>query len=91
MSSSHFSSEIVEVRNASALENHLSRERLAFRGWGDFHARSRFADSTIPEEKWVLLVVSEAATTKTFQEKPLEQGYHLHVSLMISAVIHYVP
>ena len=23
-----------------------------FLGWGDFHARSRFARSTIPEEKW---------------------------------------
>ena len=29
-------------------------KRLA---WGDFHARSRFARSTIPEEKWGLLVV----------------------------------
>ena len=25
--------------------------------WGDFHARSRFVRSTIPEEKWGLLVV----------------------------------
>ena len=31
--------------------------RLAFRAWGDFHASSRFARSTIPEEKWGLLVV----------------------------------
>ena len=23
-----------------------------FFAWGDFHARSRFAHSTIPEEKW---------------------------------------
>jgi len=23
-----------------------------FPAWGDFHARSRFARSTIPEEKW---------------------------------------
>ena len=23
-----------------------------FLAWGDFHARSRFAHSTIPEEKW---------------------------------------
>ena len=30
---------------------------LAFAAWGDFHARSRFACSTIPEEKWGLLVV----------------------------------
>ena len=28
-----------------------------FLAWGDFHARSRFARSTIPEEKWGLLVV----------------------------------
>ena len=25
--------------------------------WGDFHARLRFTRSTIPEEKWGLLVV----------------------------------
>ena len=25
---------------------------LPFLAWGDFHACSRFADSTIPEEKW---------------------------------------
>ena len=30
----------------------LSPPRLAFLAWGDFHARSRFARSTIPEEKW---------------------------------------
>ena len=33
------------------------REESAFLAWGDFHVRSRFARSTIPEEKWVLLVV----------------------------------
>ena len=38
------------MRNASARENHPTREK-ATRG-GDFHARSRFARSTIPEEKW---------------------------------------
>ena len=31
--------------------------RLAFLAWGDFHARSRFARPTIPQEKWGLLVV----------------------------------
>ena len=31
--------------------------RLAFLEWGDFHARSRFARSAIPEEKWGLLIV----------------------------------
>ena len=35
-------------------KNHfsLSPPRVAFLAWGDFHARSRFARSTIPEEKW---------------------------------------
>ena len=28
------------------------RERFASLAWGDFHARWRFARSTIPEEKW---------------------------------------
>ena len=35
----------------------LSLPRLAFLAWGNFHMRSRFARSTIPEEKWGLLVV----------------------------------
>ena len=30
--------------------------RLAFLAWSDFHARSHFARSTNPEEKWGLLV-----------------------------------
>ena len=31
----------------------LSLRRVpAFLAWGDFHARSRFARSTIPEGKW---------------------------------------
>ena len=51
----------------SALENHPTREKATrggrekndsprrvspFLAWGDFHALSRFARSTIPEEKW---------------------------------------
>ena len=28
------------------------RLRLAFLAWGDFHARSRFVRSTVPEENW---------------------------------------
>ena len=48
-------------RNASAHENHPTREKARrvspFLAWGDFHARSRFARSTIREEKWGLLVV----------------------------------
>ena len=44
-------------RNSSARENHLTREKATrhvspFLAWGDFHARSGFARSTIPEEKW---------------------------------------
>ena len=31
--------------------------KIAFLTWVNFHARSRFARSTIPEEKWGLLVV----------------------------------
>ena len=41
----------------------LSPSPLAFLALGDFHARSRFARSTIPKEKWGLLVVYGAATT----------------------------
>ena len=42
-----------ERQNAVGRENFsLSPPRLAFLAWGDFHARS-----TIPEEKWELLVV----------------------------------
>ena len=32
---------------------------LPLLAWRDFHARSRFARSAIPEEKWGLLVVLE--------------------------------
>ena len=35
----------------------LSPPRVAFSRVGDFHARSRFARSTILEENWGLLVV----------------------------------
>ena len=35
----------------------MTTVRLVFLAWGDFHARSRFARSTILEEKWGLLVV----------------------------------
>ena len=35
----------------------LSPPNLAFLVWGDLHACSRFARSTIPEEKWGLLIV----------------------------------
>ena len=53
---------IFPQRNASARDNHPTREKATrdgerFLAWGDFHARSGFARSTIPEEKWGLLVV----------------------------------
>ena len=33
--------------------SHVIRPRVSpFLAWGDFHARLRFARSTIPEEKW---------------------------------------
>jgi len=39
---------------------------LPFLAWGDFHARSRFARSTIPEEKGGLLVVYPRVTDISF-------------------------
>ena len=52
----HFSSGIVEgARRERAWKSPHARKgntRLALLAWGDFHARSRFARSTIPEEKW---------------------------------------
>ena len=54
MSSPHGASEtLARVKIPGA----AGRERLAFLAWGDVHARSRFARSTIPEEKWGLLLV----------------------------------
>ena len=43
------------MRNVSARENQPTREKAL--AWGDFHARSRFARSTIPEEESGLIVV----------------------------------
>ena len=45
------------MSRAVVSENHPTREKATrgvspFLAWGDFHARSRFARSTIPEEKW---------------------------------------
>ena len=47
----HFSSGIVE----NLITSHEKRRHVGvspFLASGDFHARSRFARSTIPEEKW---------------------------------------
>ena len=48
------------LQNQSAVRGQklgLCPPRLEFFAWGDFHARSRFASSTIPDEKWGPLVV----------------------------------
>ena len=51
-----------------------------FLAWGDFHARSRFARSTIPEEKWGLLVVYRSnrlfihVTLKSLQKQSFESA-----------------
>ena len=55
-------------RNASARENHPTRERRY--AWGDFDARSRFVRSTIPEEKW--------GTTRSL---PLSRSWYCTVDL----------
>ena len=51
---SHFSSGIVERGKSERAFSRDLFHSLALRllAWGDFHARSRFARSTIPEEKW---------------------------------------
>ena len=46
-----------EDQTTSSLHFFLKDLCLAFFAWGDFHARSRFARSTISEEIWGLLVV----------------------------------
>ena len=56
----HLSSGIVEGAKRERAWNHPTRERWdavgcrvsPFLAWGDFHARSRFAPSTIHEDKW---------------------------------------
>ena len=60
----HFPSGLVERtkrqcawKSPHARNFYLSPPRLAFLVWSDFHMRLRFARSTIPEEKWGLLVV----------------------------------
>ena len=58
---SHFSSGIVERTKRERVKitprekgdtRRGERNMSPFLAWGDFHARSRFARSTIPEEKW---------------------------------------
>ena len=48
----HFSSGIIEraKRKCAWKSPHARKNVSPFLAWGDFHARSRFARSTIPEE-----------------------------------------
>ena len=48
--------------------------------WGNFHAHSRFARSTVREEKWGLLVVYALEDTKQKKPTPLDRGLRLHVN-----------
>ena len=52
----HYSSGIAErAKRERAWKSPHARRAICvspFLAWGDFHARSRFAPSTIPEEKW---------------------------------------
>ena len=48
----HFSSGIVERGNTRPGDRKISPPRVSFSRVGDFHAHSRFARSTIPEERW---------------------------------------
>ena len=52
----------------------LSQPRLAFLAWVDFHARSRFARSTIPEEKWGLLVLLGTGGLKLLLQDTLQHS-----------------
>ena len=48
----------VEVQiKGDHLKKRFRTVQVYWLGWGDFHSRSRFARSTIPEEKWGLLLV----------------------------------
>ena len=44
-----------------------------FLAWGDFHARSRFARSTVPEEKW--------GTTRSLSFSPSFRFFSEKISL----------
>ena len=48
----HFSSGIVETAKREGRVKITPREKRRHAARGDFHARSRFAHPTIPNEKW---------------------------------------
>ena len=60
--------------------------RLAFLAWGDFHARLRFTWSTIPEEKWGLLVVYRWGKMPVWQSRYL---CLLNTQILVIFFIHF--
>ena len=65
---SHFSSGIVEgARRERAWKSTHARKGDT---WGDFHARSRFDPSTIPEEGGLLVVYTFSDVIETIIRKP---------------------
>ena len=72
----------------------LSPLRLAFLAWGDFHARLRFARSTLPDEKWGLLWCSSRELTSVrlaCMTRSLPQLLVGGVSQLISALLLMLP
>ena len=84
---SHFSSGIVErAKRERAWKSPHARKgdtRRAFLAWGDFHTRSRFACSTNPEEKWVLLVVYSSRWSlnyvELFESRLIQRMYNTYI------------
>ena len=58
------------------VENDSTRLVSPFLAWGDFHARSRFARSTIPEEKWG--TTRSLARFSVFANRSLHRGLNPH-------------
>ena len=52
ISNKRFLSMLTTYKHTAEREKNAPRRVSPFLAWGDFHARSRFARSTIPEEKW---------------------------------------
>ena len=82
----HFSSGIVErtKRERAWKSPHARKGDIAFLEWGDFHARSRFARSTIPEEKWgttrSLHLIKQDAYTRNAGRILSNEGVKLHAN-----------
>ena len=88
--SSLLAAEDVSQRGTSAtrrqkLHTHfsLSPPRLTFLAWSDFHTHSSFARSTIPEEKWELLVVYSANRELSNYDDDHNDDFKTTIGLMI--------